>query len=161
MRKKLNSVFSELYFDQYEVCVDERNIRYFEEKKNPLIKVRKPKEWRNDVVVMMTRMFIILMVAMLLIDINLMLLMEMMELMRIMMMRVVLMMKGEMTMMTRNSQQETYSELREFLRLNSITTVNIRFFIIIIMIYNHYQHLQPHKGLWVFSLLKPFHQDSS
>ena len=39
MRKPKNNIFSELYFDQYEVDVNAKNIRYFEEEKQPFIKV--------------------------------------------------------------------------------------------------------------------------
>ena len=39
MRKPKNNIFSELYFDQYEVSVNAKNIRYFEVEEHPLIKV--------------------------------------------------------------------------------------------------------------------------
>ena len=39
MRKPKNSIFSELYFDQYEVSVTAKNIRYFEVEEHPLVKV--------------------------------------------------------------------------------------------------------------------------
>ena len=39
MRKPKNNIFSELYFDQYEVNVNPKNIRYFEVEENPLVKV--------------------------------------------------------------------------------------------------------------------------
>ena len=39
MRKPKNNIFSELYFDQYEVDVNAKNIRYFEEEAQPFIKV--------------------------------------------------------------------------------------------------------------------------
>ena len=39
MRKPKNNIFSELYFDQYEVDVNAKNIRYFEEEEQPFIKV--------------------------------------------------------------------------------------------------------------------------
>ena len=39
MRKPKNNIFSELYFDQYEVNVNPKNIRYFEVEEHPLVKV--------------------------------------------------------------------------------------------------------------------------
>ena len=39
MRKPKNNIFSELYFDQYEVDVNAKNIRYFEEEAQPFLKV--------------------------------------------------------------------------------------------------------------------------
>ena len=39
MRKPKNNIFSELYFDQYEVSVTAKNIRYFEVEEHPLVKV--------------------------------------------------------------------------------------------------------------------------
>ena len=39
MRKRPSNVFSELYFDKYELCVDEKNIKYFEEKQHAFSKV--------------------------------------------------------------------------------------------------------------------------
>ena len=39
MRKPKNNIFSELYFDEYEVSVNAKNIRYFEVEEHPLVKV--------------------------------------------------------------------------------------------------------------------------
>ena len=39
MRKPKNNIFSELYFDQYEVSVNAKNIHYFEVEEHPLVKV--------------------------------------------------------------------------------------------------------------------------
>ena len=38
-KRHQSSVFSELYFDKYEVSIDEKNIKYFEERKHPFSKV--------------------------------------------------------------------------------------------------------------------------
>ena len=39
MKTKCQSVFSELYFSQYEMSVDEKNIKYVDGKKGPITKV--------------------------------------------------------------------------------------------------------------------------